>query len=52
MIMHRAIPARRRSAPWQMSPNMTPKRKGKVTHVKSAGFISLYLGTSKRSTIT
>lgn len=34
----------RTQSPWPMSPNMTPNKKGKVTIVNNAGFISLYLG--------
>ena len=30
-----------RIAPWKTSPNMTPKRKGKVTAANTAGLISL-----------
>jgi hypothetical protein len=30
--------------PCMISPNITPNRKGKVTIVKIAGFISLYYG--------
>ena len=30
--------------PWAMSPNMTPKRNGKVIVVKTAGLNSLYQG--------
>ena len=34
-----------------MSPNMTPKKKGNVTVVKIAGFISSYRGTPYVSVI-
>ena len=31
--------------PWPISPNITPKKKGKLMHVKTAGLASLYEGT-------
>ena len=41
----------KRIVPCITSPNITPKRKGKVTVVKMAGFISVYLGLLEVSTI-
>ncbi len=40
------------SMPCPKSPNMTAKRKGKVTIVKGAGLASLYLATPYASTIS
>ena len=40
------------SVPCPKSPNMTAKRKGKVTMVKGAGLASLYLATPYASTIS
>ena len=31
--------------PWPMSPNISPKKNGKVTMLKRVGFASLYVGT-------
>ena len=46
-----AIPVRKYTPPWPMSPNITPNWKGKVMIVKMAGFTSWYLGTPYVSTI-
>jgi hypothetical protein len=45
LLKTRYRPKRKRMRPWPMSPNMTPKKKGKVTVVNMAGLISEYLGT-------
>jgi hypothetical protein len=39
--MHNSDPTVKRTPPWPISPNITPKRKGKVTHVNTLGFTSL-----------
>lgn len=40
----RVAPAIVRMEPWPMSPNIIPKKNGKVTIVSTAGFASKYLG--------
>jgi len=44
-IKHIKHPTIRMMEPWPMSPNITPKRKGKVMEVNKAGLASLYPGT-------
>ncbi len=41
---HRIDPKINRIVPCIISPNITPNKNGKVTEVKIAGLISLYLG--------
>jgi hypothetical protein len=42
--MQRYIPNKNSSPPCNISPNITPKKNGKVIIVKIAGLISLYRG--------
>ena len=49
---HRKMEKARRRPPWPISPNMTPKRKGKLMMVNMVGFTSLYFGTPYVSMIT
>ena len=44
-MKQRNVPNASRREPWAMSPNMTPKRKGKVTVVKNDGLAYLYRAT-------
>ena len=39
------VPNRNKRNPWNMSPNITANKKGKVIIVNNPGFTSLYLGT-------
>ena len=41
---HRNIPKNSKARPWPISPNITPNKNGKVTHVKNVGLTSLYIG--------
>ena len=51
-LMTSIKPNKNSSEPWPTSPNMTPKRNGKVTQAKTAGLISLYVGTPYVLTIS
>jgi hypothetical protein len=44
-------PKANKTSPWPISPNMTPKKNGKVTVVNIVGLISLYRGTPYVSVI-
>ncbi len=41
---HKKAPTRNKTEPWPKSPNITPNKKGKVTHVNTVGLTSLYDG--------
>ena len=43
-LKHKKRPNINTHKPWPISPNINPKKKGKVTVVNMAGFISLYFG--------